>query len=83
MFRYVFLIPRYIKRWFYRKWNKVKFRANGVKLGKSASIYNKMGLLVHKGAKVEIGEGFSFVSGGFYNPLCRNLGGHFMQVIMR
>ena len=75
MFIYVFLVPRYIKRWFYQNWNKVKFRANGVKLGPSSRISDKMGLLVHKGAIVEIGNGFSFVNGGYFNPLVRNLGG--------
>ncbi len=48
-----------------------------MKLGRSSSIYNKVGLLVHKGADVEIGEHYSFVSGGFFNPLGRNLEGAF------
>ena len=75
MFIYVFLVPRYIKRWFYQRWNRFKFRASGVKLGPSSRISDKMGLLVHKSAIVEIGYGFSFVSGGYFNPLVRNLGG--------
>lgn len=75
MFRYVFLVPRYVKRWFYQKWNRFKFRASGVKLGRSSSIYNSISLLVHKGATVCIGDNFQFSSVSTFNPLIRNMGG--------
>ena len=38
-------------------------------------MYNKIGILIHKGAIVTIGKNFIFSSGDYQNPLSRNMGG--------
>ena len=69
MIRYFFLIPRYVKRFYYIYWNRVKFLSNGVKVGRNSRIYNRTGLLIHRGASVVIGDHFRFVGGDNFNPL--------------
>lgn len=58
-------------RW-YRYWNIVKMRLLGVKLGKGASMMNKVYVHVDDGAKVMIGSHFAINSGDNTNPLCGN-----------
>lgn len=53
----------------------MKFYLKGAKLGKRASIFNKMYLSMGKNSVVEIGDDFCFISGESFNPLCRNLRG--------
>jgi acetyltransferase-like isoleucine patch superfamily enzyme len=75
MLRFLYIIPQYIQKKFYIQWNNVKLRINGVRVGKKCCVYNKARILIHKGAKVSIGDNFTFVSGGFFNPLSRNMEG--------
>lgn len=47
----------------------------GGKLGLGANISNRLYYRVPKGAHVEIGDNFTFTSGGCYNTLARNIRG--------
>lgn len=60
------------KRRWYRYWNIVKMRLLGVKLGKGASMMNKVYVHVDEGAEVTIGSHFAINSGDNTNPLCGN-----------
>lgn len=75
MFRYLFIFPRYVLRFYYIHWNRLKLKAHNVKIGSNIRIYNKTGILIHRGATVSIGDNFQFVSGGWFNPLTGNRGG--------
>lgn len=67
-------VMRY-KNKFYIVWNRIKFKLYGVNYGKNFKIYNKIYLLFGKGAKIEIGDDFTFTSGDNINALARNLRG--------
>lgn len=69
----IFLM-RYKNR-FYIVWNRIKFKLYGVNYGKNFKIYNKIYLLFGEGAKIEIGDDFTFTSGDNINALARNLRG--------
>jgi len=72
MIRYIFQITRYIKRLYYIRWNRLKLLASGVQYGKDVRIYNKTGILIHKGGHVIIGDHFRFVGCDNFNPLSGN-----------
>lgn len=58
-------------RW-YRYWNTMKVTLLGGKLGKGASMMNKVYVHVDDGAEVTIGSHFAISSGDNTNPLCGN-----------
>ncbi len=60
------------KRRWYRCWNIIKMRLLGVKLGKEASMMNKVYVHVDDGAEVTIGSHFAVNNGDNTNPLCGN-----------
>ncbi len=61
------------KRRWYRCWNIVKMRLLGVKLGKGASMMNKVYVHIDDGTEVTIGSHFAVNSGDNSNPLCGNV----------
>lgn len=69
--RYVFLLPRYIKRAFYMQFNILKFKINGITIGEKPRIYDKVYALIKNGGKVFIGDNFHLQSGNGFNPLVR------------
>lgn len=75
MLRYVFLLPRYVLRLYYIHLNRLKLFLNGAHIGNNMRIYNKVSLLIHRGANVVIGDNFQFASITTFNPLIRNMGG--------
>lgn len=75
MIRYCFLISRYVKRLFYVRWNMLKLMVSGVHFGKDIRVYNKTGILIHRGAQVVIGDHFRFVGRDYFNPLSGDGGG--------
>lgn len=68
-------IPRWLRKIFYKYYNRFLFHVNGVKFGKNMRIYNRFYLSKHFKANVSIGDNFVFTSGEAFNPLCRNLRG--------
>lgn len=70
------IIPR-LRSTFCKVYNKVYFKLFGVKYGRNLSVYNKFYLL-GKG-KINIGDNFTFTSGGNLNPICRNIRGTFFS----
>lgn len=68
-----FLIWREIKKVFYIHYNRIVFKANGIRLGKNMRVFNKLYLMKHIDSECIIGDNFSFSSGDNFNPLSRNL----------
>lgn len=60
---------------YYIHWNRVKFRLGGIRFGAGMKVYNKVYVNIHPTAEVSIGKNFTFTSGAFFNPLCRNMRG--------
>lgn len=60
---------------FYHLYNKIQIKLLGGKLGRNTIIANKLYYRVPRGAHVEIGNNFTFTSGGCYNTLARNIKG--------
>ena len=60
---------------FWRLWNPIWFKQNGIKYGKHLQVNNKVYIM--GGGKVTIGDDFVFTSGDCFNPICRNLRGVF------
>lgn len=60
---------------FRSKWNERLLRKMGCQIGFNPHLYGKIGLNVR--GKLSIGDNFSFTSGGFNNPLARNVCGYF------
>lgn len=73
MIRFLFFIPRIYKKYYYLIWNIIRFKVNGARIGKKFRVYNKMYLLLHKGAMLNIGDNFTLTSGDFFNPLSRSI----------
>jgi len=72
-FSKLFHLPRKVRQKCCIKWNAMKFRLVGIKLGKDSKIYNKVYLDINSESKVTIGDHFEISSGAAFNPLCRNL----------
>jgi len=66
-------IPCQLRIWFYRWWNPVRLRMNGIQLGKHSNIINQIYLFKEPEACISIGEWFTLTSGEAFNPICRNL----------
>lgn len=64
---------RWLKRFWYRYWNRFKFRFLGVKLGENSDMVNKIYCHVGENANVQIGVYFAIESGDNLNPLCSNV----------
>ena len=71
MFRYYFLIPRYIIRNFYIYYNRMKLKVAGAHVGHNCKIFNGFYILVKKGGGLNIGDNFKMQSGSCFNPLVR------------
>lgn len=68
-------IPRKLRMFIYKPYNKMKFKLLGVKYGHNLNVFNKIYLNIGTNSKVKIGKNFIFTSGECFNPLCRNING--------
>lgn len=59
----------------WRRYNRLLFWADGVRYGRGLNVYNHLYLRVYRGARVSVGNNFTFLSGFGINPLSRNLRG--------
>ena len=66
-------IPCVLRIWFYRRWNPLRLRMNGIRLGDHSNIINKIFLFIEPEASISIGDSFTLTSGEAFNPICRNL----------
>ena len=69
----IFRIYPKLKQNFYKRWNLLKFRLHGIKIGTNPTVSNKVYLYI--AGKVTIGDNFKFSSGDNINPICRNIRG--------
>ena len=76
LFQKIIHFPRRLQKEFYIRYNflVVKFII-GKGIGKHIRIFNRVFFHIASGAKVRIGDNFTFSSGGGHNPLCRNIQG--------
>ena len=70
-----YLLPRRLKIRFFIYWNKIIFTLAGISFGRNMKAFNRIYVRVVRGGNVTIGEYFTFTSGDFINPICRNLRG--------
>lgn len=75
MIEHVLNIGHFFKRNFYIKWNKIRFKITGIKIGKNPIIQNHIYLRISKDALIYIGNNFTYTSGSGFNPICRNIEG--------
>ena len=68
-------LPRKLRFHFYKNWNFLIFKINGVKFGRNLKVFNRLYLFKHPEAIITIGDNFFFTSGDSFNPLCRNIRG--------
>ena len=68
-------IPRKIREFLFKYYNRFLFFLAGVDYGKHLDVYTGMTLKKYKGAEVSIGDDFYFSSGSSINPICRNIKG--------
>ncbi|MBQ2211138.1 MAG: acyltransferase [Prevotella sp.] len=66
-------IPCVLRIWYYRRWNPLRLRMNGISIGPHSNIINKFFLFKEPEASISIGECFTLTSGEAFNPICRNL----------
>lgn len=66
---------RKLRRFYFIYWNRLKFIIWGIQFGKNMKVFNKHYLNLGVGAKIIIGDDFTFSSGAAFNPLCRNIRG--------
>ena len=57
-------------------YNYIKFKLLGIPFGKHLRVYNLVYVRKGKGAKISIGDSFSFSSGGGHNPINGNVRGY-------
>ena len=60
---------------FYYYYNRALFRLYKIRIGKNATIVNKVYLKIAPGASIDIGNNFTFTSGDALNALSRNIRG--------
>lgn len=77
IYRKIFRIYPKIRSIFLIRYNRFKFWINGAKFGKNMRIYDHIFLSMCRGARLSIGDNFTFSSGGGINPLSRNIEGCF------
>ena len=78
LLRYFFMatfIPRKIREFLFKYYNRLLFYLAGVDYGKNLNVYTGITLKKYKGAEVVIGDGFCFFSGSAINPISRNIKG--------
>ncbi len=63
------------KHLLYILYNRFKFSFKGIKYGKNMKIYDQLRVKMDEGAKIVIGDNFTFISGGGYNPIMSNVQG--------
>lgn len=68
-------IPRKIREFIFKYYNRVLFFLAGVDFGKHLDVYTGITLKKYKGAEVVIGDSFCFFSGSSINPISRNIKG--------
>lgn len=68
-------LPRVVREFCYKRYNKLIFRLAGVKYGKNLRVYTKFVLKKYEGAEVIIGDNLLFTSGDTINPISRNMAG--------
>ena len=73
--RLIFRSGPTIRTQLYIIFNRFFFRLNGAKFGKNLRVYDRFYLTMSLGAKMLIGDNFTFSSGDGINPLCRNIRG--------
>ena len=64
-------IPCQVRIWYYRWWNPIRFRMNGITLGEHSNIINRLFLFKEPEAHISIGKWFTLTSGEAFNPICR------------
>jgi len=67
---------QFFNHYFWTIYNIFLFKLKKIKFGKGLRVYNKVYIRAHKNAKIEIGDNFRLISGGGYNPICRNTRGY-------
>lgn len=76
IFQKIIHFPRRLQKEFYIRYNLLIIKVLlGENVGKNIRIFNRVFFRIASGAKVVIGDNFTFSSGGGFNPLCRNLQG--------
>lgn len=73
--RKAFRIYPKLCRVFYKHWNPLWFKLNGVTFGRRMEVLNK--IYIRGYGKIVIGDDFIFTSGDSINPICRNIRGAF------
>ena len=68
-------IPNKILFYFFIRFNKFILQTNEVIYGNNIIIYNSFKLIKHPNSIFTIGNNFTFTSGNYINPLCRNIKG--------
>ena len=68
-------LPRKLRFHFYKNWNFLIFKINGVKFGRNLKVFNRLYMFKHPEAIITIGDNFLFTNGESFNPLCRNIRG--------
>lgn len=71
----VTFIPRKIKEFLYRYYNRLLFFLAGVDYGKHLDVCTNITLKKYRGTEVIIGDYFNFTSGSTINPISRNIKG--------
>ena len=62
-----------MRYFFYKRWNIVKFRLYGIKIGTNLQAFSRIYLKINDKALVEVGNNVHIISGDSHNPLCRNI----------
>ena len=55
--------------------NRLYFKSLNIEFGNNMRVCNRLPIIMKGSASISIGESFTFSSGGFYNPLSRNIKG--------
>ena len=71
----IHLAPRRLKSIFFTYWNRLVFSLAGISFGCNMRAFNRIYVRVSRSSEVSIGDDFTFTSGDFINPICRNLRG--------
>lgn len=74
-FRKVFRVYPKLRHIFYKHWNLLWFKLNGITFGRRMTVLNK--IYIKGNGKILIGDDFIFTSGDCINPICRNIRGAF------
>jgi len=64
-----------VQRRMYTYYNRIYLFIKGVKFGHNCKFYDRLPVFLESGGTIIIGNNVAFTSGGFHNPLCRNING--------